>query len=62
MCDRRIECRELMLTWHEDWAELFENIPWSNEVFFHVGGFINRHNCHYWALNETDPKMTSKRV
>ena len=51
-----------MLTWHEDWAELFENILWSNEVFFHVGGFINRHNCHYWALNETDPKMTAKRV
>ena len=25
-CDRRMEHGELMLSWHGDWPELFENI------------------------------------
>ena len=29
---------------------------------FHVGGFVNRHNCHYWGTNETDPKQTVERM
>ena len=45
--DRRIQYRELMLGWHENWPELFENILLSNKVLFYVGGFVNRHNCHY---------------
>jgi hypothetical protein len=46
-CDRRMEYGELMLDSHEDWPQLFENILWSDEAVFHIGGFDNRHNCHY---------------
>jgi len=47
-----MEYGELMLGWHEDWPKLFENILWSDEAVFHVGGFVNRHNCHYWAAHD----------
>ena len=57
--DRRKEYGETMLAWHEDWPELFHNILWSDEATFHVGGFVNRHNCHYWA--KSDPKVTMKK-
>ena len=32
---------------------------WSDEAVFHIGGFVNRHNCHYWA--EEDPKMRAEK-
>lgn len=53
-CDRRAEYCEMMLTWLEDWPELYQNVLWTDEAVFHVGGFVNRHNCHYWAKH--DPK------
>lgn len=59
-CDRRMEYGEIMLGWHGDWPELFDNIVWSDEAIFHVGGFVNRHNCHYWA--EFDPKVTAEKM
>jgi hypothetical protein len=40
-CDRRIEYGELMLVWHKDWPKRFENILWSDEAIFHIGGFVN---------------------
>ena len=55
-CDRRIEYGELMLVWHEDWPNLFENVLWSDEAVFHIDGIVNRHNCHYWAAQ--DPEVT----
>lgn len=48
-CDRRMEFGEIFLSWNEDWPELFENILWTDEAVFHIGGFVNRHNSHYWA-------------
>ena len=39
-CDSRMEYRELMLGWQGDWPKLFENILWSDEAFFHIGGFV----------------------
>jgi hypothetical protein len=33
---------------------------WSNEAVFHIGGFVNRHNCHYWAAH--DPEVTVKKM
>ncbi|CAF5152417.1 unnamed protein product, partial [Rotaria sp. Silwood1] len=44
----------------DDWPELFDNILWSDEAVFHVEGFVNRHNCHYWA--NKDPGMTIERM
>lgn len=26
-------------------------------VLFHVGDYINHHNCNYWALCHNDPNM-----
>ena len=30
-----------MLDWHEHLPDLFENILWSDEAVFYVGGFVN---------------------
>ena len=61
-CNRRIKFSETRLGWHEDWAALFGNILWSDEVVYCSGGFINRHKYHYWASNEIVPKTTVKRM
>jgi hypothetical protein len=47
--DHRMEYEGLMLGWHKDFPQLSKNILWSDEAIFHVGSFVNRHNCHYWA-------------
>jgi hypothetical protein len=59
-CDIRMEFGENMLAWHEDWPVLFQNILWSDEAVFYVGGFVNRHNCHYWA--EEDPVVIAEKM
>ena len=59
-CDRRMEYGELMLGRHEDWPKIFENILWSDETVFHIGGFVIRHNCHYWAAR--DPGVTVEKM
>jgi hypothetical protein len=41
-----MEYGELMLSWHKDWPKLFENILWSDEVVFHIGGFVNWDTVH----------------
>lgn len=41
-CNRRMEFSELMLAWHEVWPQLSENILWSDEAVFHVGGYVHR--------------------
>ena len=56
-CDHRMEYGKLMLGRHENWIVLLEKILWSGEAVFHVGGFINSYNCHYWASDKADPKM-----
>jgi len=55
-----MEYGDLMFGWHEDWPELFENILWSDEAVSHVGGFVSRRNCHYWAAH--DPAVTVEKV
>ena len=52
-----MEYGELMLGWHEDWPKLFQNILWSNEAFFHISGFVSRHNCHYWAAHDPEVRV-----
>ena len=59
-CDSRMEYGELMLGWQGDWPKLFENILWSDEAFFHMGGFVSRHNCQYWAAH--DPLVTVEKM
>ena len=59
-CDRRMEYGELILGWHEDCPKLFENILWSDEAVFHIGGFVSRHNSHYWAAH--DPEVTVEKM
>jgi hypothetical protein len=31
-----------------------KSILWNDETVFHIGGFISRHNCHYWAPHDTE--------
>ena len=59
-CDRRMKYGKLMLGWHEYWPEIFENILWSDEAVFHIGGFVSRHSCHYWAAH--DPEVTVEKL
>ena len=57
--DRREEFSDQMLDWMETWPELLDNILWTDEAVFHIGGFINRHNSHYWALE--NPNQTVEK-
>ena len=59
-CDRRMDYGDSMLGWHEDWPKLFENILWSDETVFHIGAFVYRHNCHYWAAH--DPEVMVEKM
>lgn len=59
-CEHRMEYGESMLGWHEEWPQLFENILWSDEAVFHTGGFVNRHNSHYWAAH--DPEVIVEKM
>ena len=61
--DIRMEFSEIMLGWKDDWPKLLDNILWSDEATFHVGGFIHRHNCHFWVdkgLGKTIEKIQSQ--
>jgi len=53
-CDGRMKYGELMLGCYDYWPKLFENILWRDEAVFHIGGFVNRHNCHYWAAHDSE--------
>ena len=33
---------------------------WSDKAFFHIGVFVNRHNCHYRAAH--DPEVTVEKT
>jgi len=35
-------------------------ILWSDEAIFHIGGFVSRQNCHYWAAH--DPEVTVEKM
>ena len=59
-CDRRLEYGEMMIEWKIRWPQLHLNILWSDEAIFHLGGFVNRHNCHYWA--EENPNIIAEKV
>jgi hypothetical protein len=53
-CDRRMEFTENFLGWSDDWQQLFQNILWSDEAVFYIGGFMKWHNCHYWGADNPD--------
>ena len=57
--DRRIEFAETMLELSERRPDIFKKLIWSDEAIFHLGGFVNKHNCHYWAI-ESPPKLFKK--
>ena len=59
-CDRRLEYGEMMTEWLIRCPELCKKIVWTDEAIFHVGGFVNRHNCHYWAAE--DPRIIAEKV
>ena len=59
-CDIRMEFGEMVLAWFRDWPDLLKNILWNDEAVFHIGGFVNRHNCHFWAGE--DLRVTSEKM
>jgi len=59
-CNRRMEYGDLMLGCCDDWSKLFENILWSDEAVFHIGGFVKRRNCYYWTAH--DPEVTVEKM
>ncbi|KAJ4427660.1 hypothetical protein ANN_25308 [Periplaneta americana] len=38
-CDHRMEYDEIMVSWYEDWPQLFTNNIWSDEAVFYVEEF-----------------------
>ncbi|KAG8331878.1 hypothetical protein J6590_032578 [Homalodisca vitripennis] len=61
-CGRRMEYGKWMLGWGEDLPQLLEYILCCDEVVFHIGGFVNLYNRHYWAPRDTDPEMTVEKL
>ena len=59
--DTRLEFAETFLNLQSQMPNLLENIIWSDEAVFHLGGFVNRHNSHYWA-QENPKKLLKKSV
>ena len=49
----------MILAGYKDWSTLFKNILWIDKAAFHIGGFVNRHNCHYGA--EEDPRIIAEK-
>ena len=47
------------LAWYEGWSDFLKNILQSDEAVFHIGGFVGRHNCRYWAGE--DPHIASEK-
>ena len=45
----RLEFAVTMLEIPERRPDLFSKLIRSKETVVHLGGFINRHNSHYWA-------------
>ena len=58
-CDIRMEFGEMMLALFKNWPDLLKNILWSAEAVFHISGFVNCHNGHYWV--EEDLSATNKK-
>lgn len=56
----RIDCFVWNLAALRIWPGPFRNTPWKDEVVFHFGGFVNRHNCHYWTWE--DARITSGKM
>ena len=52
--DRMLQFAETMLELADRRHTLFSKVVWSGEALFHLDGFINRNNSHYWA--EQSPK------
>ena len=57
---RRLLFADQMEAWLRQTPTLLSNILWSDEAVFCVGGFVNRHNCHYWA--EYNPHITVEKA
>lgn len=47
--DRRSQFCETFLAFYEDEPNIVDHIIWSDECCFKLNGFVNRHNCVYWA-------------
>ena len=58
-CDIRMEFGEMMLAWFKNWPDLLKNILWCAEPVFHISGFVNRDNGHYWVGE--DPIAINKK-
>lgn len=37
----------------------FDKTPFSDEVYFHINGFVNHQNCHYW--DSENPKIKHQK-
>ena len=57
---RRLAFADEMDAWLKRDPNLLRNILWSDEAVFCIGGFVNRHNCHYWA--EQNPHITVQKA
>ena len=58
--ERRLHYAEHMKEWIGREPALLDHILWSDEAIFFVGGFVNRHNCHYWA--ESSPHKIVQKI
>src|SRR5436190_21404892 len=57
-----MEFSQVMLAWKEESPNLFKRILWSDEAVFHVGGFVNRHNCHWWSAEKPGTSFCLEKI
>lgn len=48
--DRRLTFIAIMQVMMQDTPNLLSKILWSDEARFHNNGVVNRHNSHYWSV------------
>lgn len=48
--DRRLDFIVQIIIKIEDDPEFLNKIMWTDESRFHNNGVVNRHNCHYWSV------------
>ena len=51
-----------MSEWLESDVNLIDILIWSDEAIFYVGGFVNKHNCHYWAKSNPNMILTKSQT
>ena len=58
--DRRCEFASIFLNQLEEDSSLLDRIVWTDEAVFKLNGHVNRHNCVYYATENSHASITQE--